>query len=66
MIHGYHVIIVAHGTWLPNDPRGSWSDMVRKWELVRFGPSTKSLERRALAQFTEPELRDREAAQRAL
>ena len=66
MIHGYHAIIVAHGTWLPNDPRGSWSDMVRKWELVRFGPSTKSLERRPLAELSERELRDREAAQRAL
>ena len=38
-----HVIFSAYGFWLPNDPRGSWSDFVRKWELVRFGKGTKSL-----------------------
>ena len=38
-----HVIFSAYGFWLPNDPRGSWSDFVRKWELVRFGQGTKSL-----------------------
>ena len=37
MVHGYHVIFAAYGFWLPNDPRGSWSDFVGKWELVRFG-----------------------------
>jgi hypothetical protein len=28
MILGYHVIFGAYGFWLPNDPRGSWSDFV--------------------------------------
>jgi REP-associated tyrosine transposase len=41
MIFGYHVIITAYGFWLPNDPRGSWSEFVRKWELLRFGEATK-------------------------
>ncbi len=36
-----HIIFSAYGFWLPNDPRGSWSDFVRKWELVRFGDATK-------------------------
>jgi REP element-mobilizing transposase RayT len=45
VIHGYHVIWGTYGFWLPNDPRGSWSDFVASWELVRFGKSTKSLER---------------------
>ncbi len=45
MIHGYHVIFGAYGFWLPNDPRGSWSDFVAAWELLRFGPSTKGIER---------------------
>jgi REP element-mobilizing transposase RayT len=45
MIHGYHVIWGAYGFWLPNDPRGSWSDFVASWELARFGKATKSLER---------------------
>ncbi len=45
MIHGYHVIWGTYGFWLPNDPRGSWSDFVYAWELVRFGQATKSIER---------------------
>lgn len=46
MIHGYHVIWGTYGFWLPNDPRGSWSDFVASWELARIGRATKSLERR--------------------
>ena len=45
MIHGYHVIWGTYGFWLPNDPRGSWSDFVASWELARFGAATKSTER---------------------
>src|ERR1700750_1391287 len=45
---GYHVIFSTCGFWLPNDPRGSWSDFVGSWELVRFGKATKSHERRDL------------------
>lgn len=45
MIHGYHVIWGAYGFWLPNDPRGSWSDFVYSWELARFGHATKSRHR---------------------
>jgi REP element-mobilizing transposase RayT len=45
MIHGYHVIWGAYGFWLPNDPRGSWSDLVYAWELARFGRATKSIDR---------------------
>ena len=36
MVHGYHLILPMYGFWLPNDPRGSWSDYVRSWELARF------------------------------
>jgi REP element-mobilizing transposase RayT len=49
MVLGYHVIFSASGFWLPNDPRGSWSDFVGSWELFRFGPATKTTERRSLA-----------------
>lgn len=35
----YHTIFSAYGFWLPNDPRGSWSDFVHAWELYRFGGS---------------------------
>jgi REP element-mobilizing transposase RayT len=37
----YHLIITAYGFWLPNEPRGSWSDVVRSFELLQFGPATK-------------------------
>ena len=52
MVHGYHVILPHYGFWLPNDPRGSWSDLVYRWELVRFGRSTRHLEQRKLAQLS--------------
>ncbi|HZU34622.1 MAG TPA: hypothetical protein VFA18_01865 [Gemmataceae bacterium] len=48
MIHGYHVIWGTYGFWLPNDPRGSWSDFVASWELARFGQAIKSQERLAI------------------
>jgi REP element-mobilizing transposase RayT len=49
MVLAYHVIIAAYGFWLPNDQRGSWSDFVRRWELLRFGPATKTESRRSVA-----------------
>jgi hypothetical protein len=49
----YHLIMTAYGFWLPNDPRGSWSDFVRAWELFLFGgPATRTNERRSLARDT--------------
>jgi len=61
VVIGFHVILTAYGFWLPNDPRGSWSDFVGAWELVRFGRATKTDERRSLA--GEPH--DRRASARA-
>jgi len=49
MVLAYHVIMTAYGFWLPNDPRGSWSDTVRAWELARFGPATKITTRASVA-----------------
>jgi len=49
MIHAYHLILGAYGFWLPNDPRGSWSDFVGAWNLLRFGSTTKTCERRPVA-----------------
>jgi hypothetical protein len=37
----FHLIISAYGFWLPNDPRGSWSDFVGSWELLKFEPATR-------------------------
>ena len=66
MIHGYHVILPMYGFWLPNDPRGSWSDYVRRWEIAKFGKPLKTLERKELNELTEEEIRDRDEAKAAL
>ncbi len=58
MVRGYHIIFSAYGFWLPNDPRGSWSDFVGSWELfLAAGKATKTDERRSVAARTH----DREA-----
>lgn len=45
-----HVIFGAYGFWLPNDPRGSWSQFVAAWDLFRYGgKATKTTETRSLA-----------------
>ena len=49
MIVGYHIVIGAYGFWLPNDPRGSWSDFVGSWNLFRYGPATLTDETRSVA-----------------
>jgi REP element-mobilizing transposase RayT len=49
MIVGHHVIFGCYGFWLPNDPRGSWSDFVGSWELFRPGPANTTTERRSVA-----------------
>ncbi len=65
MLLGFHVILSAYGFWLPNDPRGSWSDFVWAWDLFRYGPATKVDTRRSVAHIPhDGELR--RAAKRAL
>jgi REP element-mobilizing transposase RayT len=49
MVYASHVIFCAYGFWLPNDPRGSWSDFVGSWELYRYGTATKIDTRESLA-----------------
>ncbi len=49
MVVAYHLIFGAYGFWLPNDPRGSWSEFVWAWELRRFGEATKVGVRRSVA-----------------
>jgi REP element-mobilizing transposase RayT len=50
MIVGYHVSFGAYGFWLPNDPRGSWSTFVGKWDIFRAaGKATKTTETRSVA-----------------
>ena len=65
MVQAYHAVFCAYGFWLPNDPRGSWSDFVRTWELRLFGPATKVTTRRSVA--ASPHDRElREVAKMAL
>lgn len=50
MVLAYHVIFGAYGFWLPNDPRGSWSDFLASWELfLAGGKATKTTTRRSVA-----------------
>ncbi|MBM4019376.1 MAG: hypothetical protein FJ288_13820 [Planctomycetes bacterium] len=49
MVIAHHMILSAYGFWLPNDPRGSWSEFVGGWELARFGRATKTDARRSVA-----------------
>lgn len=49
MVIAQHLVFTTYGFWLPNDPRGSWSDFVRAWELYWYGPATKVTTSRSLA-----------------
>ncbi len=51
MAVGYHIIFGAYGFWLPNDPRGSWSDFVGAFELYKSGRATKTTERHSVAKL---------------
>src|SRR5262245_49603070 len=51
MVLAYHLIFTTYGFWLPNDPRGSWSDFVRSWDLfLAAGPATTTTSHNSLAQ----------------
>ncbi len=65
MVLGYHVIITTYGFWLPNDPRGSWSDFVGAWELFRFGHATRVTTRQSVAGTAHDRVK-RNAAKRVL
>lgn len=49
MVIAHHLVFTTYGFWLPNDPRGSYSDFVRSWELYWYGPATKVTTRRSVA-----------------
>ncbi len=59
-------MLPMYGVWLPNDPRGTWCDVIWKWELLRYGQPRRGPERKALMELTPEELRQREAAQQEL
>jgi REP element-mobilizing transposase RayT len=49
MIIAAHVIMTAYGFWLPNDQRGSCSDFIRAFDLLKYGGATKTDSTRSLA-----------------
>lgn len=54
----FHGLITAYGFWLPNDPRGSWSDFVAAWELFQAGgKATKVSIRDSVAQVAHDQKR---------
>jgi len=65
MVRAYHLIMTAYGFWLPNDPRGSWSDFVGSWELFRYGKATTVNVRKSIASAMHDQLQ-RKAAKSAL
>jgi len=65
MVLAYHLILSCYGFWLPNDPRGSWSTEVRRYELLRFGPATKVTTHRSVAN-TQHDYALRQAAKAAM
>lgn len=65
LVRWYHLILSAYGFWLPNDPRGSWSDFVASWELYKFGSARTTSEKRSLAHDSH-DRSQRLAAKRAL
>jgi REP element-mobilizing transposase RayT len=65
MVLAYHIIFTAYGFWLPNDPRGSWSEWVASWELLKFGRATTIYTRSSVA-HAEHDWQWRRAAKAAL
>jgi REP element-mobilizing transposase RayT len=60
-----HVIFTAYGFWLPNDPRGSWSEWVASWELLKYGKATKVDHNKSVA-HVKHDAQLRRAAKKAL
>ncbi|GAG43474.1 unnamed protein product, partial [marine sediment metagenome] len=64
MILAYHAIFTTYGTWLPNDPRGSYSKEIYNQELallgdIRYGRQNPQPDKERLRRFwtaAEPKL----------
>ena len=60
-----HLSFGCYGFWLPNDPRGSWSEYVRNRRLLVFGHATKTDETVSVAKVPHNHAQ-RQAAKREL
>jgi len=56
MIIAYHAIFTTYGTWLPNDPRGSYSkeiynDQLRMLGTIKYGRQNPTPAKEKLMKF---------------
>ena len=56
MIIAYHIIFTTYGTWLPNDPRGSFSKQIYNQKLaliapIKYGKQENVPQRKKLGEF---------------
>lgn len=65
MVLGYHLTLCTYGFWLPNDPRGSWSNYVGAGHLLPYGTATKTNVRHSVAR-TSHDIQRRLLAKNAL
>jgi REP element-mobilizing transposase RayT len=65
MVQAYHAIWGTYGFWLPNDPRGSWSNFVASWEIFRYGEIVRAGTRFSRA-AVEHDFKKRMAAKTAM
>jgi hypothetical protein len=63
VVKAYHCVFSAYGFWLPNDPRGSWSDWIRAAALLRHGNATMTDARHSLARNRHDAGKRRDAKQ---
>lgn len=66
MVLASHVIFGAYGFWLPNDPRGSWSDFVGSWEIFRAGGGVRPAQSRHSVAHAPHDHRLRQSVKQAL
>lgn len=62
----FHAIFTVYGFWLPNDPRGSWSDWVGALELFRRGGAATKVETRRSVAGQRHDMAKRVAVKHAL
>ena len=51
---------------MPRDPRGNWSEVIRKWDHMRTGAKQEPIDSRSLQELTPEEVLARDVARSAL
>lgn len=60
-----HIIFGCYGFWLPNDPRGAWSEYIRNRKIFEFGGANMVTTRYSVA-HVEHDAKNRIAAKQGL